>query len=271
MPILRVGQLVPCNPGLVAVAISSRTKAGEINPKDVMDAVSKVCADHVTNQQPPTKDTKPKRKISSTDVPKTHVVGQSVETPRKGDIHEWPTSSVEEHLQKFIQLNINGLNVPERKTQLVQLLQRKQYDAVFLQESKLGSRNKDPIINGYTLIRLNRPNALNHQSDGGLAIYIKNGISHGEVPLKTISPLEAQTVSFTDKSKFFLSLIFIDPKSKANLNDSMNISMFTISCPGPTILCLVISTPNTYCEARQQLTLMVDKLLSSLRPMTWLA
>ncbi|ESO89965.1 hypothetical protein LOTGIDRAFT_164662 [Lottia gigantea] len=84
----------------------------------------------------------------------------------KGGIHEWPTS--------FIQLNINGLNVPERKTQLVQLLQRKQYDAVFLQESKLDSRNKDPIINGYTLIRLNRPNALNHRSGGGLAIYIKN-------------------------------------------------------------------------------------------------
>ncbi|ESO97130.1 hypothetical protein LOTGIDRAFT_174589 [Lottia gigantea] len=64
---------------LVAVAISSRTKAGEINPKDVMDAVSKVCADHVTNQQPSTKDTKPKRKRSSTAVPKTDVVGQSVE------------------------------------------------------------------------------------------------------------------------------------------------------------------------------------------------
>ncbi|ESO97133.1 hypothetical protein LOTGIDRAFT_239185 [Lottia gigantea] len=60
---------------LVAVAISSRTKAGEINTKDVMDAVSKVCADHVTNQQPSTKDTKPKRKRS--DVPKTDVVGQS--------------------------------------------------------------------------------------------------------------------------------------------------------------------------------------------------
>ncbi|ESO90531.1 hypothetical protein LOTGIDRAFT_164118 [Lottia gigantea] len=99
---------------------------------------------------------------------------------------------------RFIQLNINGLNVPERKTQLVQLLQRKQYDAVFLQQSKLGSRNKDPIINGYTLIRLNRPNALNHRSGGGLAIYIKNGISHSEVPLKTIAPLEAQALPGTD-------------------------------------------------------------------------
>ncbi|ESO98706.1 hypothetical protein LOTGIDRAFT_158654 [Lottia gigantea] len=115
---------------------------------------------------------------------------------------------------KFIQLNINGLNVPERKTQLVQLLQRKQYDAVFLQESKLGSRNKDPIINGYTLIRLNRPNALNHRSGGGLAIYIKNGISHSEVPLKTIAPLEAQAVSFTDKSKFFSIVNIYRPEVK---------------------------------------------------------
>ncbi|ESO94930.1 hypothetical protein LOTGIDRAFT_175269 [Lottia gigantea] len=77
---------------LVAVAISSITKAGKINAKDVMDAVSKVCADHVTNQQPPNKDTKPKRKRSSTDVPKTDVVGQSVETPRKVYTaeHQWP-------------------------------------------------------------------------------------------------------------------------------------------------------------------------------------
>ncbi|ESO99435.1 hypothetical protein LOTGIDRAFT_158520 [Lottia gigantea] len=109
---------------------------------------------------------------------------------------------------RFIQLNINGLNVPERKTQLVQLLQRKQYDAVFLQESKLGSRNKDPIINGYTLIRLNRPNALNHRSGGGLAIYIKNGISHSE------APLEAQAVSFTDKSKVFSIVNIYRPEVK---------------------------------------------------------
>ncbi|ESO94929.1 hypothetical protein LOTGIDRAFT_175268, partial [Lottia gigantea] len=115
---------------------------------------------------------------------------------------------------RFIQLNINGLNVPERKTQLVQLLQRKQYDAVFLQESKLGSRNKDPIINDYTLIRLNRPNALNHRSGGGLAIYIKNGISHSEVPLKTIAPLEAQAVSFTDKSKVFSIVNIYRPEVK---------------------------------------------------------
>ncbi|ESP05266.1 hypothetical protein LOTGIDRAFT_152093 [Lottia gigantea] len=114
----------------------------------------------------------------------------------------------------FTQLNINGLNVPERKTQLVQLLQRKQYDAVFLQESKLGSRNKDPIINGYTLIRLNRPNALNHRSCGCLAIYIKNGISHSEVPLKTIAPLEAQAVSFTDKSKVFSIVNIYRPEVK---------------------------------------------------------
>ncbi|ESO92919.1 hypothetical protein LOTGIDRAFT_175648 [Lottia gigantea] len=80
-----------CLLGLVAVAISSRSKAGEINPKDVMDAVSKVCADNVTNLQPPNKDTKPKRKRSSTDVPKTDVVGQSVETPRKVHTaeHQW--------------------------------------------------------------------------------------------------------------------------------------------------------------------------------------
>ncbi|ESP04600.1 hypothetical protein LOTGIDRAFT_170690 [Lottia gigantea] len=129
-----------------------------------MDAVAKVCADHVTNQQPPNKDTKPKRKRSSTDVP---------DVPRK-----FYTA------------------------------------AVFLQESKLGSRNKDPIINGYTLIRLNRPNALNHRSGGGLAIYIKNGISHSEVPLKTIAPLEAQAVSFTDKSKVFSIVNIYRPEVK---------------------------------------------------------
>ncbi|ESO83244.1 hypothetical protein LOTGIDRAFT_176256 [Lottia gigantea] len=115
---------------------------------------------------------------------------------------------------KFIQLNINGLNVPERKTQLVQLLQRKQYDAVFLQESKLGSRNKDPIINGYTLIRLNRPNALNHRSGGGLAIYIKNGISHSEVPLKTIAPLEARRYPLPKSQRFFSIVNIYRPEVK---------------------------------------------------------
>ena len=115
---------------------------------------------------------------------------------------------------RFIQLNINGLNVPGRKTQLIQLLKRKQYDAVFLQESKLGSQNKDPVIRGYTLIRLNRPNALNHHSGGGLVIYIKHGISHSEVPLKTIAPLEAQAVSFTDRSKVFSIVNIYRPQLK---------------------------------------------------------
>ncbi|ESO84043.1 hypothetical protein LOTGIDRAFT_155357 [Lottia gigantea] len=117
-------------------------------------------------------------------------------------------------VKRFIQLNINGLNVPERKTQLVQLLQRKQYDAVFLQESKLGSRNKDPIINGYTLIRLNRPNALNHRSGGGLAIYIKNGISHSEVPLKTIAPLEARRYPLPKSQRFFSIVNIYRPEVK---------------------------------------------------------
>ncbi|KAK6189121.1 hypothetical protein SNE40_005159 [Patella caerulea] len=108
-----------------------------------------------------------------------------------------------------LQLNLNSIRA--RATELRYHLSRGSYDVLCLQETKLGPNNGNVKLIGYTCLRSDRP-GVSKGGEGGLAIYIKEGVVHEDLTLN-VKELEGQgaVIHMSDGTKIAVINIYSPP------------------------------------------------------------
>lgn len=120
------------------------------------------------------------------------------------------TDNQNKHLN-ILQININGIH--KKLTELQDLINTKQADIITVQETKLQTHHKTPVIPNYTPYRTDRP----HKQGGGLVTYIHKTITFSPIPAPqhlNTRKTELQTIKIhlTQHKHLHITNIYIPPR-----------------------------------------------------------
>ena len=144
------------------------------------------------------------------------------------------------HCLTILQWNCDCLTT--KVVELSELTVRYGIDIIALQETKLGRDDPTPVLNGFDVVRRDRPGSgACFARGGGLLTYIKKGIPYSEVPAAQQGPLEKPhvTIKTTSRQHLTIANVYFPPASSNYVQpmEDRQTWVDTLEARGPSVIC----------------------------------